>query len=104
MSFPANSRYATVAIEVTTHPDGHRTACLLRRFSPPPETMAVQRRHAVVEGDRLDTLAAVHVGDPELSWRIADANRAMRPASLVAVVGRVLTIPLPDGVPGRSGV
>jgi hypothetical protein len=54
----------------------------------------------VVAGDRLDNISAIVLGDPELSWRVADANRAMLPRELTAVPGSVLRIALPEGVPG----
>ena len=39
-------------------------------------------RCAVVEGDRRDLLAARHLGDPELWWRLADANGVVDPREL----------------------
>ena len=46
--------------------------------------------------------AAQTIGDPELFWRICDANRAMRPEDLTDVPGRRLVITLPEGVQGAS--
>jgi hypothetical protein len=54
----------------------------------------------VVAGDRLDNLAARHLGDPQQYWRICDANRAVRPDELIETLGRALRITLPEGVPG----
>ena len=34
--------------------------------------------------DRLDVMAAQYLGDPELFWRICDANGAMRPEEFTA--------------------
>jgi len=42
------------------------------------------------------------LGGPELFWRIADANGAMRPEDLVAKVGRQLKITLPQGITGSA--
>jgi hypothetical protein len=56
--------------------------------------------HVVAEGDRLDNIAAVTLGDPELAWRIADASRAMNPFALTQRVGRRLRITLPEAVGG----
>ena len=53
----------------------------------------------MAEGDRLDNLAATYLGDPELFWRIADANNAMRAAELTDEIGRALRITLPEGIP-----
>jgi hypothetical protein len=100
--YPANSRYYGIAFVTVTLPDGREVRCLERRFVPDPSRLAAARLHEVVDGDRLDLLAATYLADPELGWRIADANRAMRPADLTATQGRKLRIPLPDGVPGGS--
>ena len=56
----------------------------------------------MVEGERPDTIAAAHLGDPEQFWRICDANSALHPDELVADVGRRLRITLPEGVPGMT--
>jgi len=53
-----------------------------------------------VRGERLDHIAAHYFGDPELFWRICDANRAMRPEELTETEGRRLLITLPEGVQG----
>ena len=52
------------------------------------------------EGERLDIIAAQHLGDPEQFWRLCDANGAMRPDELTETVGRRLRITLPEGIPG----
>ena len=67
---------------------------LRRRFVPPPAG-ARMAAHTVVQGERLDVLAARHLGDPTQFWRICDANAAVRPDELVETPGRVLDIPLP---------
>ncbi len=38
--------------------------------------------YACVEGDRRDLLAAAHLADAELWWRLADANGVIDPAGL----------------------
>jgi hypothetical protein len=48
---------------------------------------------------RADLIAAAELGDPEAAWRLADANDAMRSSELTAVLGRLLRITLPEGVP-----
>ena len=55
--------------------------------------------HVVTQGERLDHIAARYFGDPELFWRLCDANRAMRPEELTETIGRRLGITLPEGVP-----
>lgn len=104
MLFPANSRYQSVETNKLVLPDGTELVYLKRRFVPPPERLAPMAEHAVVEGDRIDNIAARYLGDPEQYWRVCDANRAMRPAELTEVIGRRLRITLPEGVPGAPGV
>jgi hypothetical protein len=100
MSFPTNSRYQNVETAKLTRPDGSEVVYLERRFVPQPERFALLQEHGVVEGDRLDNLAARYLGDPEQFWRVCDANRAMRPDALTDEIGRRLKITLPEGIPG----
>ena len=69
-------------------------------FVPPPERFALLQEYTVVEGDRLDNIAAKYVGDPERFWQVCDANAAMRPEELTEMVGRILRITLPEGIAG----
>ena len=96
--FPPNSRYADIETTTLTGPDGRPVVYLRRRFVPPPERFQVVQEHGVTQGDRLDRLAAMYLGDPELFWRLCDANRAIRPDELVEQIGRRLRITLPDGI------
>jgi len=101
-SFPPNSRYCGVAVATLEQKNQEPIAYLKRRFVPPPENFSVMQEHTVVQGDRLDNLAAQYLGDPELYWRLCDANRAIRPAELTETAGTTLAITLPEGVPGAS--
>lgn len=103
-NFPANSRYAATETRTWTTPDGQVIACLARRFLPHPENLAEVGSHTVVAGDRLDNIAAAALSDPELWWRVADANRAMPPRELAAVPGTTLRITLPEGIQGAPHV
>lgn len=98
-SFPPTSRYAATEIATYETADGRQQPHLCRRFVPQPETLVALAEHEVAEGDRLDNVTAQHLGDPEQFWRVADANRAMRPDDLMEV-GRRLRITLPTGIPG----
>lgn len=98
MIFPPNSRYQGVATRILTNADGVEIAYLAARILPLPDRSTILSEYPVAEGDRLDTIAARTIGDPELSWRIADANRAMRPSALTDPPGRRLRITLPDAV------
>ncbi len=98
--YPPTSRYYGVATAQLTRPDGTAVAYLRRRFVPPPENFVLLLEHVVAAGDRIDNLAAQHLGDPLQYWRICDANRAMDPAALAATPGDRVRITLPAGVPG----
>ena len=97
--FSPTSRYAGLEIATVTI-DGETWSYVRRRFVPQPERLAVIGEHTVVQGDRLDPIAGRYLGDPELFWRICDANRAMRPEELTETPGRRRAITLPGGVPG----
>jgi hypothetical protein len=94
------SRYATVGTATWVTADGRRVPYLLRRLLPAPGSMAVSSVHVVRAGERIDTIAAATLGDPELSWRLGDANAAMRPTELAQPPGRTLQIP--GGVTGAQ--
>ncbi len=89
--FLPSSRYYDLlrAIHVA---DGREQVYVRRRFLPPVRTDGLE--HTVNQGDRLDNIAARTLGDPELFWRICDANEVLRPDELTEVVGRKLRIPL----------
>lgn len=100
--FNATSRYYGIGTDTLDLPQGRTIIYLQRRFVPPPEGFQVLQEHTVVQGDRLDNLAAQYLGDPTLFWRFCDANRAMRPEDLTATAGRKLRITLPEGITGSS--
>jgi nucleoid-associated protein YgaU len=93
--FARGSRYGTVPDAVHVDASGREVPYKLLRLLPaPPPTV---QTHLVADGDRLDLLAHRYLGDPELFWRICDANGALRPEELTREPGRVLGIPI--GVP-----
>lgn len=97
--FPPTSRYFGVATATTRLADDREVAYLRRRFIPPPESMDEIGAVVVGGSDRLDLIAARVYGQPELHWRVADANRAFDPADLTAEPGtelRVTTPPRPE--------
>jgi hypothetical protein len=101
-AFAPTSRYYGIETAQFSQPDGRVNVYVRRRFLPQPERLSVLRTVNVAAGDRLDTLAAQLLGDPEQSWRLCDANRAMQPEALVATVGETLVVTLAEGVPGVS--
>ena len=96
--FAPSSRYSGIDTAKLETPDGETIVYLRRRFVPQPERFALLREHVVTQGDRLDNLAALYLGDPELFWRLCDANRALRPDELIEEIGRRLRITLPEGL------
>ena len=99
--FDATSRYAGLEIAELTVVDAagepRVLAYVRRRFVPGATPTARRVSHAVVQGERLDHLAARYLGDPTQFWRICDANGALRPDELEEL-GRRIDIPLPGGL------
>jgi hypothetical protein len=93
--FDRGSRYETVPDAVFTDADGKQIPYKRLRLLPAggPSVQV----HQVVLGDRLDRLSAQYLQDPEQFWRLADANRVLRPEDLTAVVGRRLIVPFRVG-------
>lgn len=81
-------------------PDGTEVKYLRRRFVPSPENFALLQEHTVIEGERLDQIAAKYLADPEQFWRLCDANGAIQPNELLEPVGRGIRITLPENIPG----
>ena len=99
-NFPPTSRYYGIETATLKPAAGLTVVYLRRRFLPSPERFALLLEHVVVEGERLDNIAAKYMDDSEAFWRIADANAAMRPEELTETIGRRLRITLPEGIPG----
>jgi hypothetical protein len=101
--FPPNSRYHGIGTGALELSDGQLVPYLRRRFVPQPQHLAELLIVRVADGDRLDRLAATHLGDPELFWRLCDANAVLRPGELTEQLGRELRVTLPEGTPGAGG-
>jgi hypothetical protein len=97
--FPINSRYQNVNTTTLVTADGQTIVYLQRRLVPAPENFAPLQEHVITGDERLDNITALYYGDPELFWRVCDANRALRPEELTATIGRRLRITLPEGIP-----
>lgn len=100
--FTATSRYYGLGTSTLTAADGTVIVYVKRRFLPSPDRFQLIQEHVVVQGERLDNIAAAFLGDSELFWRLADANGAMKPEELVQTVGRRLRITLPEGITGSA--
>lgn len=97
--FGPTSRYHGLETALLTRADGTQVVYVRRRFIPPPEAHALLQEHTVVQGERLDLIAARYLGDPEQFWRLCDANAVIVPAELEEP-GRIVRITLPAGIPG----
>ncbi len=104
VTYPADSRYHGYSVQQFTAPDGEVIPYLARRIVPQPgaPNYATINQYTVMQGDRLDQIAAKYLGDPLMAWLICDANGAITPCSLVATLGATLNITTPQGVPGGS--
>jgi len=92
--FFKGSRYENVATDTFTDASGH--AIKFKRIRFIPDTPA-QLALIVNQGERLDHIAQRIYQDPELFWRICDANLALRPDDLVSQPGRAIKIPPSEG-------
>ena len=100
--FAPNSRYYGIATATDPSRDGRTIVYIRRRFIPPPETFSLLTEHTIAQGERLDTLSAQYLGDPEQFWRIADANNVIAPNELIERTGQRIRITLPAGIPGAT--
>jgi hypothetical protein len=100
--FEATSRYYEIETAELTVRDSsgepHVGRYVRRRFITGAPSNATLVSHSVVQGERLDHLAARYLGDPTQFWRICDANNALRPEELVEEPGGRGDIPLPGGL------
>jgi hypothetical protein len=96
--FPPESRYQNTPVATMTTSDGEIRPYLRRRFVPAPEKLSLLQEHTVLQRERLDQIAAQYFANPELFWRICDANAAIRPEELAEHAGTVLRITAPEGL------
>lgn len=92
--FDPDSRYAEIPTATWRAPDGREVPYKRRRFLPQGAKLPVLTEVAVRAGDRLDQISAQTLGQPDLGWRIADANDAMSFEELEEP-GRTLRVPAP---------
>jgi len=107
VSFPPTSRYADVGVSVYARAPAPGEepvpiAFLRRRLVPQPERFALLYQYRTVDADRRDLVAASQLADPDLWWRLADANGVIDPVAMTTPPGRALRITLPVDVPGGT--
>jgi len=102
--FSQTSRYYGLPILKWKAKDGTEVAYVSRRFLPEGSEFDLLLLHRVTEGERLDTITAKYLDDPEQFWRVCDANEVMSPFDLTNPIGQEIRITLPQGIPGpRNG-
>lgn len=90
--FFRGSRYEGVPTAQLQTADGRTIRYKRMRFIPEVEGTTP---YGVEPEDRPDLVAYKVAGDPELFWRLCDANRVMWPPDLTAEPGRIIRIPAP---------
>lgn len=98
--FEPASRYYTLDSATHVFEDAREIAYKRRRFLPRTDELTVIAEITLVQGDRLDLIAARLLGDPEQFWRVCDANAELNPFELEAAPGRVVLVSAPQ-LPGR---
>jgi hypothetical protein len=88
--FDRDSRYSKLTPLTVTGPGGRTVSIVPIRFIPATAAVITRR---IKQGDRPDLLAYEFYKEPELFWRIADANEALRPSELIAQPGGLIGIP-----------
>jgi len=88
--FDPDSRYSKLKPLTVQGPNRTPVQIVPVRFiSPAPPVISRRIR----QGDRPDLLAYEFYKEPQLFWRIADANEVMRPGELVANPGDLIGVP-----------
>ena len=91
------SRYYHAGVAVMVTPGGKEIRYFRRRFLKGQDRDTILAVHAVCEGERPDIISALYLGDPELFWKLCDANSVDRPDELTRTAGKRLKIPLITG-------
>lgn len=94
--FEPTSRYYNLGNRSFTAKDGREILYKERRFLPQGKTLPLLVEVTIEQSDRLDLIAYRTLGNPELFWRVCDANDAMDPFQLTAEPGRKLRVAIPQ--------
>jgi hypothetical protein len=97
--FDSTSRYYNVntATLNVVESDGtlRQLKYVQRRIIPPLDNSLTIVQHTVTQGERLDNITAIYLGDPLQFWRLSDSNNVLRPTELTETAGRVIDIVIP---------
>jgi hypothetical protein len=94
--FDHTSRYYHIQENTYQAADGRQIRYKQRRFLPQGEKLPLLVEVRITLGERLDSIAAAHLGDPLQFWQVCDANNAMNPFELMEEVGKRVRVPLPQ--------
>jgi hypothetical protein len=100
--FSQSSRYYGIEVLKISLPSGRAVSYVERRFLPPHESLEVIDHHTVIQGDRIDNVAAHYFGNPEMFYRLCDGNYELDPSALTSNASLTLNITLPARTVGRS--
>jgi len=96
--FDKNSRYYNIKEATISKGKDEDTQIIIykkRRFIPDSENMTMILEHTVTQGDRLDNITALYLGDPTQFWRLCDANPILDPEELTTDIGRRIKVAMP---------
>ena len=97
--FDKTSRYYNIGTATINVMESDGTVRQLRyvqrRIIPPIDDSLTIVEHTVTQGERLDNITALYLGDPLQFWRLCDSNNVLRPAELTEKPGRVINIVIP---------
>lgn len=97
--FDKTSRYYKVGVATKSVTQGDGTVrqvnYVQRRMIPPVDNSILLVAHTVTQGERLDNITALYLGDPTQFWQICDSNNVLRPGELTDEIGRVINIVMP---------
>jgi len=79
--FSSRSRYWQVPTDSTRAPDGREVKVVRFPLRPVPPLAGY---HRLLDGQRLDHIAAHYLKDPAAFWRLCDANGTICPDALAA--------------------
>ena len=97
--FGHTSRYYAVTEAKFIAPGGREIIYKRRRFLPQAEAMPLIVNITLQDSERLDLITARTLGDPELFWRICDANNdSKKSGGTYAKMGSVVAMQRVKGI------
>jgi hypothetical protein len=95
--FDSDSRYYQLETITINTSGGREVAYKSRRFLPIIPSGQPIAEHVVKQGERLDVITAMYLGNPQLFWQLCDVNNAMHPQELTDELVKTIRISLLQG-------